>query len=201
MDTILAFDNINRLENTLSGGGTSHRINGIAVQHAVYGPHPEPITVPIVEKSKERSLAPPETPLPIYNLTQRTGPPPRKVIEIEFVMKEAKKKNLIFLLARLHYAQLQQKGSGWTGFNIQGLHHKCIVKSNVGYLPTINVPATSMATINEVLNQSLRIMHSFKLTSITCVFDQAIDCKALEIKLKNSDLYKPIVLCLGTFHS
>ena len=119
-DTILAFDNIDRLENTLSGGGTSHRINEIAVQHAVYGPHPEPITVSKVEKSKQRSLAPPDTLLPIYNVTQRTGPPPRKVIEIdgEFVMKEARKKNLIFLLARLHYAQLQQKVSSWTGVNI-----------------------------------------------------------------------------------
>ena len=120
-----------------------YRINGIAVQHAVYGPHPEPITVPRVEKSKQRSLAPPDTPLPIYNDTQRTGPPPRKVIEVdrEFVMKEARKKNLIFLLARLHYAQLQQKASSWTGFNIQVHHHECIVKSNVGYLPTINAPA------------------------------------------------------------
>ena len=74
-DTILAFDNIDRLENTLSGGGTSHRINGIAVQHAVYGPHPEPITLPRVEKSKQRSFAPPETPLPICNVTQQTPPP------------------------------------------------------------------------------------------------------------------------------
>ena len=50
-DTIPVFDNIDHLENILSGGGTSHRINGIAVQHAVYGPHPEPIAVPRVEKS------------------------------------------------------------------------------------------------------------------------------------------------------
>ena len=75
-DTILVFDNIDRLENTLSGGGTSHRFNGIAVQHAVYGPHPAPITLPRVEKSKQRSFAPPETPLPICNVTQRTAPPP-----------------------------------------------------------------------------------------------------------------------------
>ena len=69
-DTILAFDNIDRLENTLSGGGTSHRINGIAVQHEVYGPHPEPIAVPRVEKSKQRSLAPAETPLSIFIIWQ-----------------------------------------------------------------------------------------------------------------------------------
>ena len=133
---MLAFDNIDRLENTLSGGGTSHRVNGIAVQHAVYGPHLESITLPRVEKSKQRSFAPPETPLPISNITQRTGPPPRKMIEIDskFVMKEARKKNLIFLLARLHYAQYQQKVASWTGFNIQVHDRKCIVKSNVGHL-------------------------------------------------------------------
>jgi len=88
-------------------------------------------------------------------------------------MREARKKNLIFLLTRLHYAQHQQKVSIWTGFNIQVHDRKCIVKSNEGYLPTINAPATSMATINEVLKQALRIMHSLKLTRITCVFDQA----------------------------
>ena len=116
-------------------------------------------------------------------------------------MKEARKKNLIFLLSRLHYAQFPQKVSNWTGFNIQVHDRECIFKSNVGYLPTINAPATSMATISEILNQSLRIMHSLKLTSTTCVFDQAIYCKALEIKSKNSDLYKPIVPRLGTFHT
>ena len=84
---------------------------------------------------------------------------------------------MIFLLARFHYAQLQQRVSSWTDFNIQVHDRKCIVKSNLGYLPTMNAPATSMATINEVLNQSLRIIHSLKLTSITCVFDQALSCR------------------------
>ena len=30
--TVLAFDNIDKLEESLSGGGTSHRVNGIIVQ-------------------------------------------------------------------------------------------------------------------------------------------------------------------------
>ena len=59
-----------------------------------------------------------------------------------------------------------------------------------------------MSTVNEILNRSLSIMQSLNLTrlSITCVFDQAIYCKALEIKSKNVDTYKP-VLRLGTFHT
>ena len=37
--TNLAWDNIDRLEETLTGKGTSHRVNCIAVQAKFYGPH------------------------------------------------------------------------------------------------------------------------------------------------------------------
>ena len=46
--TTLAFDNIDRLEETLSGCGTSHRVNGIVVQpmvHTVQAPKP-PTSIP-----------------------------------------------------------------------------------------------------------------------------------------------------------
>ena len=36
--TNLAWDNIDRLEKTLTGKDTSHHVNGIAVQARVYGP-------------------------------------------------------------------------------------------------------------------------------------------------------------------
>ena len=39
ISTSLAWDNKDRLEETLSGGGTSHRVNGIAVQSRHFGPH------------------------------------------------------------------------------------------------------------------------------------------------------------------
>ena len=89
-------------------GGTSHRVHGTAVQHTVCGPHLE-VVLPKVDKSKKRSCSVTETPLPIYNVSQRMGPPPRKVIEIDgqFIMKQARKKNLLFRLARLHYTQHQ----------------------------------------------------------------------------------------------
>lgn len=86
-------------------------------------------------------------------------------------------------------------------FHIQVYDRECNVKSNVGYLPTINAPVTSMETINEVLNQSRRIMRSLKLTSRRVFFDQAIHWKALEIKSRNSNLHKPIVLRIGTFQT
>ena len=58
-----------------------------------------------------------------------------------------------------------------------------------------------MSTVKEVLDHSLSIMNSLGLKNITCVFDQAIYCKALEIKSKNYDHFRPIILRLGTFHA
>ena len=56
VSTALAWDNIDRLEETLSGEGTSHRVNGIAVQTRHFGPQlpPEPSTH--IVKTKERSV-------------------------------------------------------------------------------------------------------------------------------------------------
>ena len=39
INTTLGWDNIDRLEETLSGGGTSHRVNGIVVQARHFGPN------------------------------------------------------------------------------------------------------------------------------------------------------------------
>ncbi len=53
--TTVAWDNIDRIEETLSGGGTSHRVNGIAIQQCFIGLH-LPKQTHTVEKTKRRSL-------------------------------------------------------------------------------------------------------------------------------------------------
>ena len=65
--TTLAFDNIDRLEETLNGCGTSHRVNGIAVQpmvHTVQAPKP-PTSMP---KQRKRSIDHVEYTPPSYNV-------------------------------------------------------------------------------------------------------------------------------------
>lgn len=54
--TTLAWDNVDRLEETLSGEGTSHRVNGIAVQANQFGPHPQSASAPNIMKSTRRSI-------------------------------------------------------------------------------------------------------------------------------------------------
>ena len=72
---------------------------------------------------------------------------------------------------------------------------------NVGYLPTTNTSATDVSTVNEALNQPLAIMQSLHLSKIICVFDKAIYGKAFEVKCKEHERFKPIVICIGTFHT
>lgn len=202
ISTSLAWDNIDRLEETLSGGGTSHRVNGIAVQARHFGPHLPPLEMTIA-KSKKRSLdIMTDSELPIYNAGERNGPPKRTYVEVTSSELEeiARKKTFLWVLVRLHAADHQHIG-GWTGFNITVRNEVEVVKDNIGYLPTINAPATSMSTVFEVLSQSLKIKDSLKLSSIVAVFDQALYAKATEIKWKHSDHFKDLVLRMGVFHT
>ena len=105
--TTLAFDNMDRIEGTLSDGEISHRENGIAVQPAVCGPHPGKV-LPKVHKSKQRSCAVLEQPLPIYNIDQRTGPIPRKVKEVDTTPLSKKPERKISYLC-LHVCITQPK--------------------------------------------------------------------------------------------
>ena len=76
-----------------------------------------------------------------------------------------------------------------------------VIKDNIGYLPSINHPATSMATINEMLCQALRIKDQIGIESIVLVCDQAIYAKAIEVAWADQEKFEPIILRLGTFHT
>ena len=101
---------------------------------------------------------------------------------------------------RLHAAE-KQKVSGWTGFNIAVRNEVEVSKANIGYLPTIDAPATDLSTVYEVLNQSLKIKDSLKLQSIVVVFDQALYAKATEIKWKHKEKFSNLILRVGVFHT
>ena len=79
--TALAFDNIDRLEETLSGGGTSHMVNGIIVQPQVSTAKRPPKEVTVVTK-KSRSIAPVPLDVPEYNAGTREGPPSTRPVTI-----------------------------------------------------------------------------------------------------------------------
>ena len=194
MFTTLAWDNIDRLEETISGGGTLHRVNGIAIQKKPSEPMPAKV-LPSVSKTKKRSIAATVPVLPPYNFGKRAGPPQSKsILDIQStqVAKSASMSDIE-----------QQSISGWTGFNILPRDDVIVTQDSVGYLPTVNAPATQMFTVYEVevLNQSLAIMQPLHLENIVCVFDQALYAKAVEIIWKHPDKFQTkIIIRLGVFH-
>ena len=120
VNTTLAWDNVDRLEETLSGAGTSHRVNGIAVQARQFGPNLPPAPGIEQARTRKRSIDPSViSAVHPYNAGDRCGPRARTFVEVtaEEILAEARKKNLLWILVRLH-AEEKQKASGWTGFNI-----------------------------------------------------------------------------------
>ena len=101
INTTLAWDNIDRLEETLSGEGTSHQVNGIAVQAKQFSPHPQSALAPIIMKSKRKSIQPVDDEnLPVYNIGERCGPHSRGYVGVKLnqVVERAWKKNLLWIL-------------------------------------------------------------------------------------------------------
>ena len=166
-----AWDNIDRLVETASGEGTSHRVNGIAIRAKIE--NPELVnSMSSLQKTKKRSISTEPLMLPAYNVEKRAGPPQVCVIEVDTrdAVQLAKNKNLAWLLSRISSPE-PQTVSSWTGYNIISRDEVTVVQDSVGYFPTINAPANHMSTINEVLNQSINIMQSLELKTIVCVFD------------------------------
>eukprot|EP00112_Aurelia_sp_Birch-Aquarium-sp1_P024033 Seg7404.3 transcript_id=Seg7404.3/GoldUCD/mRNA.D3Y31 product="hypothetical protein" protein_id=Seg7404.3/GoldUCD/D3Y31 len=103
-------------------------------------------------------------------------------------------------MCRLHCA-INQKIPSWTGFHILIRNEVIISKSKIAYLETIDSPATELSTVFEILCRALAIKDKLDLSSIVVTFDQAIYAKAIDIKQKEPDKFKSIVLLLGGFHT
>ena len=122
--------------------------------------------------------------LPAYNAGARVGPPHTTLVEEDYddVVNTAKTKNQVWTLVRQTDVATQQFSS-WTRNNIT------VVPDSIGYLPIINAPATEMSTVYEILNQALKIIEKLNLRRMTCVFDQALYAKAIEITWKDGSIH------------
>ena len=70
----------------------------------------------------------------------------------------------------------------------------------VGYLPTINAPATELSTVQEILILSISIQQHLGVDKIAVIMDQAIYEKATEVAWKHKHKFKNILLMMGNFH-
>ena len=77
----------------MTGGGTTHRVNGIAVQRRVFGPHLPAPQLPPILKQKQRSIIHEEQPLPTYIAGERVGPGRIKASSNLMNIQEAEARN------------------------------------------------------------------------------------------------------------
>ena len=200
----LAYDNIDRLEETLSGAGTSHRVNGILIQ-------PDAPTVPLekvtksVSKSKKRTIPSKSQPLlQQYISGKRIGP-----TIISHVNIEPEENFDISVMHNLIWALLKSEDKegnlnltpSWTGFNILTRVGLDVTPDKIEYLPTINAPATELSTVQEIMKNALDIADNLDLEEVPVCLDQALYAKATEVVWKEPVKYKKIVLTMGTFHT
>ena len=105
--------------------------------------------------------------LSIYNTGNRRGPPSRRYVEVisTKIMEDAWKKNLLWLLPFIRSSE-NETIPIWTGFNILVRNKHVVAKDSVGYLSTLNAPATDMSTVYQVLTKSLQNKETLRLQSI-----------------------------------
>jgi hypothetical protein len=89
----------------------------------------------------------------------------------------------------------------WTGFHTLLQGDAALQKSALHYLPVIEASPTEMSTVNTILKRSVQIADRHELDHIVLVFDQAIYAKAQQIRWKDEDLTKRLVIRLGEFHT
>ena len=163
--TVLTFDNIDRLEESLSGGGTSHRVNGMIIQAKSLSCLPQRQISVVSKKDKKQSIQPSDKLLPVYSVGKRVDPPaitPSFTDIFNNAASISNRKKHLWLLT--HFLDpSDQIVSSWTGLNITTRSHLKVDEDIVGYLPTINAPATELSTVQEILCNTLKIMASLEL--------------------------------------
>ena len=205
--TTLVWDNNDFGEETLSGKGTTHNTNGIAVQHeqcqlsvtvAI-----EPFTIEAKKKTKQRSLVAPNKDIVMFSGEKKSSPEVFSTdIELQLgphreSLQHHQDKDTAYYLTKSSPDTLLPL---WTGFN-QLVTREIPQRAIIGYLPVVDASPTELNTVNTILHRSVEIANQLGLPSVAVVVDQAIYAKAQTIWWQTPIFKERVVLRLGAFHT
>ena len=183
---LLVADNIDNLECTISGAGTSHRVGFILVLKQEHregaednsgGEVPEE---PPAKRKCMRSLVGDvvNKEIPEYYRGRPVGP---GVLPYVQYLGHSSSYTEITKTLHMHYRvwiELRKLRThplllvpGWTGFFIKVRDNIVVIQSTIGYLDTLDSPATDLKTAYEVLCLGCEIKERLKLKAVACVFD------------------------------
>jgi len=208
----LCFDNNDINEETLSGSGTTHCTNGIAIQRQLDEcNYTSDIDVYNQKhRSKTRTITISATIATEYSHKKRCGPGNMIIGLCDFVcdhMISAEKMDFAWFLARFANCGNVSKASegtqcvpSWTGFN--SLASDIVPKTtSIGYCPVIGSSPTELSTVYSVLQYAREIAAKTGQPDIIITLDQAIYSKAQDILWCNCDEFNNVVLRMGAFHT
>ena len=201
--TIIIGDNIDRIEHTLDGYGTTHRINNLIIEEGGDSNYGRIFNLPKRKRGRRSFQAIALDAKYLYVSGNRRGPGilvhPDNT-KREFLFADREKDNFLWAFLRQQHSIPRHIFPSCTEFNILIEGDVLILKSLIRYMDCIDSPATDTSTIYQLLIRALSLIESLRLQSILCVFDQAIYSKACETKWKEPEKFKNCVLMMGIFH-
>ena len=194
--TVLVYDNIDFLEETLSGAGTTHHTNGIMFQLA-----PSGSTITRTRKVKvpgsKKTFTPTKSDIPAFHLINKQSPHQVAVPSSDIArFKESVNTDRNYLLLKL--SENPSPGT-WTGVNIKT--SQPLSTSSLHYLPIIEASPTEMATVKHILMEAIRMADTLECPSVMVVFDQAIYHKAQVIRWADTSIQQRLLPRLGELHT
>ena len=155
-------------------------------------------------RSGERSLRLEGTQvLPECYITQKQSPPfnlvKRMCADGEATMKEMALQNLLWMIMRMHSAQVDQKVPGWAGF-ISMTGEIPSHTTTIDYYPVINCPITEYKAVQECLRYSEEATKEVGQRYTISSFDLGVCMKAYPLIWKNPERYKDHIVMIGSFH-
>ena len=211
--TIAIWDNIDWLEETVTGAGTTHYTNGILVQREFTAPDPT-TERPMVPRGR-RSLQPASSVITPFHLRSRHGPEHMESSSADQTsdspelseQEEAAALESAFGCMKYYNSYSQQPTvlthlPSWTGYNRTLTTTQPLPTiSAIHYLPVIEAPPTDNSTIMEIFNRSTELCRQLEIEQMVLVFDQAIYSKAQIIRWDTPALRDRFILRLGEFHT
>jgi len=192
-------DNIDYLEATKSGSGTTHHTNGILIQVDHQIPTPMPFQTH-EKRTNYRSLCPTVEPIAALQFHRKSNPEHLLRCELPVIPDLFQFDILEFTFALIRF-QTEITKPSWTGFNKLTRSFQSSPHSVIEYLKTIEKPPTDIDVVNHILQKSLDQLDKFGLSSGVVVFDQAVYAKAQAVRFLNPILQSRLVLRLGEFHT
>ena len=215
---VFCWDNNDLQEETLSGGGTTHCTNGIVIQRrspaeSFSSVNEQQIpSFPVKRPRHRRSIQCTAVQELHYVAGSRAGPARGEHHYVadsdSLCLDQARQADQLYMLLRcprdcsLRLGRSEgtpQAVSPWSAFNASVTDVP--QRSTVGYLPVIPSSPTELATVHEAMTRSCAIATALNQEHVIITVDQAIYCKAQEIRWKHPSKFQNVVLRMGAFHT